>query len=160
MPSPPKRKASKMSDKSASSTAQPVEGRVTARARRNMQLPLNQRPAQHSTLQRHHHEAFLSDRATSPSRTKQVERDFAMVLAAMPHDRTGIPTNTDDITNASLPRKPSPGSTTPTTGAATNYDNKDIAPGTGSNGSANNKFSTPGKKRPYRRTKRPKDYCG
>lgn len=159
MPSPPKRKASKMSDKAPPPATQPVEGGPTTRARRNMHLPLNFPPA-HKPFDRRHQETFSMDRDTSPSRVKQVERDFAMVLAAMPHARTGIPTNTDDITNASLSKKPADGSTKTTAGATTPNGKRDSASGIGSNGDSNSKFSTPGKKRPYRRTKRPKDYCG
>ena len=75
----------------------------------------------------------------SPGRSKQVERDFAMVLAGMPHGR--VPTTTDMAAASATVT-----STTTTT--------------TADNESPLGKRS-PGKKhRPYRRTKRPKDYCG
>ena len=156
MSSPSKRKASRMIDGSpASSSTEPAEGGATARARRHLPLHNN------NPFRRHHREAFLMDKDTSPDRTKQVERDFAMVLAAMPHDRTGIPTNTEGITSASMPKKPPPGSSMTTTAeVATSNGNKDITSGRNTNGGSNSNFSTPGKKRPYRRTKRPKDYCG
>ena len=154
MPPPSKRKASRILDGSpASSSTEPVEGGATARARRNMHLPLHN----NNPFRRHHHES-LTGRDMSPSRTKQVERDFAMVLAAMPHDRTGIPTNTEGITNASMPKKP--GSTKMTPEATSSNGNKGSASGKDTDGGSNSNFSTPGKKRPYRRTKRPKDYCG
>jgi len=114
------------------------------------------------------------------ARTKQQERDFAMVLAAMPHAR--VPT-TDDL-DKSLPPPPTAASASASASDQEPTEHDIVAaksvvamsanvssalglppcvlPTTANeNGNDNNTTTTtPRKHRPYRRSKRPKDYIG